>query len=459
MAENSGRRLLIIDDEENMRHMLTVLTRTAGYQVECAADGREAMDKLVASPFDFVLCDLKMPKMTGMAFLAAARDLLSGSTVIMMSAYGTIDLAIEAMKQGAYDFISKPFKPDEVLLALKKAEEREALRRENLQLRDRIRSFEGEDRFGAMLGKSRAMRKVFDLGNKVAVFDTTVLITGESGTGKELVARAIHLASKRAARPMVAVNCGGIPDNLLESELFGHVKGAFTGADRTRKGLFEEADGSTLLLDEIGELPLPLQVKLLRALQENEIRPVGGAESRKVDVRVLAATSRDLKEAINGGLFREVLYYRLHVMTIVLPPLRERRDDIPLLVQHFINRFTLSMAKPIKGVARPAMNVLMEYGWPGNVRELENVIERAMVLADTNMLQVAQLPAELTAQGSRECLEGMFEGYSIKKAKPVMERLLIAKALATTSGNRSRAAELLEISYPALLAKITEYKL
>ena len=457
MKDYTGKQLLIIDDEENMRHMLTSLTRNAGYQVDCAANGLEALKKLQAKSFDFVLCDLKMPKMDGMGFLDAARDHLGATTAIMMSAYGTIDLAIEAMKHGAYDFISKPFKTDEVLLALKKAEERELLRKENLVLRRKIKSFEGDFQFGSMLGKSKAMQAVFSLGNKVAQFDTTVLINGESGTGKELVAQAIHAISKRAEQPMVAVNCGSIPEALLESELFGHVKGAFTGADRDKQGLFEEADQGTLFLDEIGELPVALQVKLLRALQENEIRPVGASGNRKVDVRVIAATARDLKQEIKQGLFREDLYYRLNVMNIILPPLRDRREDIPLLIQHFINRFSSSMGKPVKGVSRSALSILMEYAWPGNVREMENVIERAIVLVEGNMLQPPQLPAELTALGSQECLDDLFEGYSLKKAKRVMEEKLIRKALAATDGNRSRAAELLELSYPALLAKITDY--
>ncbi len=440
-----------------MRHMLSVLTHKAGYSVECAADGQEALDKLNKQSFEFVLCDLKMPRMDGMEFLSNGRELLASSTVIMMSAYGTMDLAVNAMKEGAYDFISKPFKADEVILTLRKAEERETLRRENIQLRKRIESFSGECQFGNMIGKSKAMQAVFSLAQKVAEYDTTVMITGESGTGKELVARGIHMAGNRSENKLVAVNCGGIPDNLLESELFGHVKGAFTGAESNKPGLFEEADGGTLFLDEIGELPVSLQVKLLRALQENEIRPVGASENKQVDVRVIAATARDLKEEIGQGNFREDLFYRLNVMPIILPPLRERLEDIPLLIQHFINRFSVSMNKVVKGVSKPSLSILMQYSWPGNVRELINVIERAMVLADDQKIQPDHLPTELTAQGSKECMESLFEGYSLKKAKIVMEKMLISKALTVTSGNRSKASALLEISYPALLAKIGDY--
>ncbi|HSH12558.1 MAG TPA: sigma-54 dependent transcriptional regulator, partial [Desulfurivibrionaceae bacterium] len=305
---SEAKKLLIIDDEENMRHLLTVLTGSAGYRVTTAADGREGLDILARESFDFILCDVKMPRMDGMAFLKNAETYRAEATVIMMSAYGNIDLALEAMKAGAYDFISKPFKADEVLMALKKAEEREGLRRENLRLRDHLRKLEGDCQFASMIGRSRRMQEVFTLAAKVARFSTTVLITGESGTGKELIARGIHCASPRANQPMIPVNCGGIPETLLESELFGHVKGAFTGADRQHLGLFEEAGEGTIFLDEIGELPLPLQVKILRVLQENEIRPVGSAETRKVKARVIAATSRNLEEEVRRGVFRDDLY-------------------------------------------------------------------------------------------------------------------------------------------------------
>ena len=293
-----NKKLLIIDDEDNMRHMLTIIAEGAGYQTVTAADGLLALELLEEDNFDFILCDVKMPNMDGMEFLKASTELRGNCTVIMMSAYGTIDLALEAMKSGAYDFISKPFKADEVTMALKKAEERESLKRENVRLRDQLRHLEEEGGFAGMIGKSRAIHQVFELASKVARYSTTVLITGESGTGKELIARGIHYASPRAEQLLVPVNCGGIPESLLESELFGHVKGAFTGADRNHKGLFEEADGGTIFLDEVGELPLPLQVKILRVLQESEIRAVGSTETRKVDVRVIAATSRNLEEEI-----------------------------------------------------------------------------------------------------------------------------------------------------------------
>ena len=331
-TDNSPKRLLVIDDEANMRHMLATVLKKADYLVDTASDGSEGLQMLEQAIYDFVLCDIKMPKMNGMEFLKSSRQKIGASTVIMMSAYGSIDTAIEAMKLGAYDYISKPFKTDEVYLTLKKAEEREGLKRENRLLRKRIKNIEGDYKFHNMVTRSKAMQSLFQMADKVAQYKTTVLIMGDSGTGKELVARGIHYSSNRAAASLVPVNCGGIPENLLESELFGHKKGAFTGADRNKKGLFQEAEGGTIFLDEIGELPLSLQVKLLRVLQENEIRPIGDSKSMKIDVRVLAATAKDLEEEVRKGRFRQDLYYRLNVMTIKLPPLCERTEDIPLLL-------------------------------------------------------------------------------------------------------------------------------
>jgi len=455
--ERLSGKLLIIDDEENMRHVLSVLAEGAGYITTTAADGQLALGILAEEEFDFILCDVKMPNMDGMEFLKAAEELKSAATVIMMSAYGTVDLALEAMKRGAYDFISKPFKSDEVLLALKKAEERESLRRENYKLRNQIEKLGGEIKFASMIGESQAMQQVFNLASKVARYSTTVLITGESGTGKELIARGIHFAGPRADKPLVPVNCGGIPETLLESELFGHVKGAFTGADRNHKGLFEEASGGTIFLDEIGELPVALQVKILRVLQENEIRPVGSTETRTVDTRVIAATSRDLEDDSRQGTFREDLYYRLNVMPIHLPPLRDHPEDIPPLTRRFVSRFNEKLGTAVEGISPAAMASLIAKNWPGNIRELENAIERAMVLAENNLLAPEDFPEELSARyDSEEGLESS-DGLSLKKAKKVWEKRLIDRALKATGGNRSRAAELLEISFPSLLNKIKEY--
>ena len=453
------KRLLIIDDEENMRHMLSSMLKKSGYRVYTASNGSEALDMVDQTLYDFILCDLKMPVMSGMEFFEAARDKLWASTVIMMSAYGSIDTAVEAMKKGAYDFISKPFKFDEVLLTLKKAEERESLKRENRWLKERIKKIQDDYHFGNLVAKSKGMEAVFKIAEKVAQYDTTVLIYGASGTGKELIAQGIHFAGKRAKNSLVPVNCGGIPENLLESELFGYKRGAFTGADSDRKGLFEEADRGTIFLDEIGELPLSLQVKLLRVLQENEIRPVGDSKTKKIDVRVIAATSKNLEDEAKNGTFREDLFFRLNVMPIQLPPLKDRPEDIPILSQHFINRFNISLEKNIKGITPAAMSILLKYHWPGNVRELGNVIERAAVLAEETILVPENFPLGLGESSEREKMEDFFDGHSLKAAQKIMEKRLITKALQATNGNRTKASRILEISHPSLLSKIKTYNI
>lgn len=452
------KRILIIDDEESFRHMLSIILGKEGYEVETASDGEEAIQKLTFSSFDQVLCDIRMPNMDGLEFLREVKKRGIETTIIMMSAYGTIDIAIEAMKLGAYDYISKPFKPDEIILTLKKAEEREQLRKENRLLRSEIQKEYG---FDNIVSKNEKMLKIFDTIKKVAPYKSTILITGESGTGKELVARALHFNSNRAGNPFIAVNCGAIPETLLESELFGHAKGAFTDAIRMKKGLFEEADGGTLFLDEVGELPPQLQVKLLRVLQEGEIRRIGEAKPIKVDVRIVAATVKDLAKEVSEGRFRDDLYYRLNVLAIHIPPLRERKEDIPLLVNHFIKKYSQSTNKNVIGIDSQALNALMNYKWYGNVRELENTIERAIVLADGNMIELAHLPTEI--QDYKEEMESAVpvdieeEDYSIKKATKILETNLIKKALKKSRGNHTQAAKLLEISHRALLYKIKEY--
>jgi two-component system response regulator AtoC len=454
---NSKMRLLVIDDEANMRHMLSTVLKKADYFVDAAPDGSVGLQMIEQTRYDFILCDIKMPNMGGMEFLKAARDKLNGATVIMMSAYGSIDTAIGAMKRGAYDYISKPFKTDEVYLTLKKAEERERLKKENRLLKERLQKIEGDYTFGNMVAKCSAMQDIFQLAEKVAQYKTTVLITGDSGTGKELVAKGIHQSSQRAKGPLVPVNCGGIPGTLLESELFGYKKGAFTGADSNQTGLFKEAQGGTIFLDEIGEMPLDLQVKLLRVLQENEIRPIGESKPMKVDVRVIAATSKNLAEEVRAGAFREDLYYRLNVLTIKLPPLRRRTKDIPLLCKHFINRFNKILGKNVKGLTPEAMSRLLDYHWPGNVRELENVLERAMVIVDDSLLLPEHFSLE-SNQSSRDLQAGaIFDGLSLKDAQKVVEKDFITRALQQTDGNRTRAARLLEISHPSLLSKMKTY--
>ncbi|MDY6972466.1 MAG: sigma-54 dependent transcriptional regulator [Thermodesulfobacteriota bacterium] len=453
------QRVLIIDDEKNMRHMLETLLEKAGYTVESAADGLEGLLCMERSDFDVVLCDIKMPRMDGMTFLKNAQEKHGEKTYIMMSAYGTVEIALSAMKEGAYDYISKPFKTDEVLLTLKKAEERERLKQENLILKTRISEVEQKYAFGNIIARSEAMAHVFDLVSRVAEHKTTVLVTGESGTGKELVARAIHSNGPRSSKAMVTINCGGIPENLLESELFGYKKGAFTDAVKDKPGHFEEADGGTIFMDEIGELPLPLQVKLLRVLQEEEITPLGGIGSKKVDVRAIAATARDLGREVEEGRFREDLFYRINVMPIHLPPLRERTGDIPLLVGYFIELFNKKLGKSIEGLSAEAMPILMQYSWPGNVRELENTIERAVLLATGRWITPAGLPSNIAQAKKKPLYLDLSEDLSIKKTSKLLERNLIEKALKLTGGNRTQAAKILEISRPMLTAKIKTYKL
>ena len=455
----SDKNLLVVDDEANMRHMLSLLLGQSGYRVDTAADGRQALAMVGDKRYDVVLCDIKMPVMDGMAFLEAAGNLVDRTTVIMMSAFGSTDTALEAMKRGAYDYIGKPFKPEEVYLTLRKAEERERLRSENRRLKETLRQIEDDYRFGRMVATSRAMKAVFELAGKAARYDTTVLIGGESGTGKELIAQAIHHGGLRRGRALVAVNCGGIPESLLESELFGYCKGAFTGADRDKDGLFQEAAGGTLFLDEIGEMPLNLQVKLLRVLQEGEVRPVGGLRAKQVDVRIIAATARDLTADVRAGRFREDLFYRLNVLMVDLPPLRDRPSDIPLLSRHFMRRFNKRLGRAISGIAPEAATLLLKHHWPGNVRELENVIERAVVLAEGPVLQVADLPPALQCPKAKAPAEAAGDEYSLKVARRRLERRMIVRALEATDGNRTRAARLLEISHPSLLSKIRLYEI
>jgi two-component system response regulator AtoC len=449
------KRVLIVDDEENFRHMLSVILKKEGYDVEAASNGEEALQKVTLSPYDQVLCDIRMPKMDGLDFLNEAKKAGVDATIIMMSAYGTVDIAIEAIKLGAYDYISKPFKPDEVILTLKKAEERERLRRENELLRKEVKK---EYSFENIISKNKQMQKIFEVITKVAQYKSTILITGESGTGKELVARALHYNTDRAQNPFVAVNCGAIPENLLESELFGHAKGAFTDAIRTKKGLFEEADGGTLFLDEIGELPPQLQVKLLRVLQEGEIRRIGESKPIQVDVRIVAATVKDLVKEVNEGRFRDDLFYRINVLPIHIPPLRERNEDVPLLTAHFIRKYSQAMSKNVVGIDSRALEALMNYKWYGNVRELENTIERAIVLTDRENIEMENLPLEIQNFQEEIPLEPLAEEeYSIKKSSRFLEMNLIKKALKKTKGNHTHAAKLLEISHRALLYKIKEY--
>jgi len=448
------KKILVIDDEESMRHMLTLILKREGYEVQAVEKGSEALQLVDSESFNFILSDVVMPEMDGLTLLHALKQKKVEATLIMMSAYGNLDTAVEAMKAGAYDYVNKPFKPDEILLTLRKAEERENLRQTNIRLqRELIREYS----FGNIVGKSPKIVQVFETIKKISDYKASVLIIGESGTGKEMVARCIHYNSPRGSEAFVAVNCGAIPETLLESELFGHEKGAFTDAKREKRGSFEMAHQGTLFLDEVGELSSSAQVKLLRALQEGEVKRLGSEHPLSVDVRIIAATIRDLSRAVAEGKFREDLFYRLNVLPLHLPPLRERKEDIHLLVDHFIHKYNEIHRLSSEGINDEALGRLLEYSWPGNVRELENTIERAMILAQGKRIGVEFLPSEILGQRPPWKKEIWAEEFSIKKANRMLEEDLIRKALKRTGGNRSQAAKILEISHPSLLSKMKEY--
>jgi two-component system response regulator AtoC len=447
-------RILLIDDEHSVRHQLGALLGRKGYEVESAADGQAGLELYRAGGFDLVLSDVRMPILDGMGFLEAIGGRTADAAVIMMSAYGDLELAREAIRAGAADYINKPYKNEELLLRISIVEQHLLLQRENVRLKRQIRS---DAPFSNIIGQTAVMKQLFRTVDKIAEFKSTVLIQGESGTGKELLARAIHDRSPRAEQAFVAINCGAIPENLLESELFGHVRGAFTDAVRDKQGLFQEADGGTLFLDEIGELPLGLQVKLLRVLQENEIRRVGENKPRKVDVRILAATIRDLVEMVAAGTFREDLFYRLNVLTVKIPPLRERPEDIPLLTEHFLQRCNAKLGTEVAGVDPVAMKMMIEYAWPGNVREVENLVERAVILCDGERITPELLTDKVRTTPPQPVANLPAGMLSVKKTVRVVEEELIRRALAETAGNRTRAAKLLEISHRTLLYKLKDY--
>jgi two-component system response regulator AtoC len=444
---------LIVDDEPGLRQSLGLLLGDAGYEVTAESDGRRALNRANAESFDLILCDVRMPRMGGIEFLRGYRAGGGTGLVVMMSAYGGEDAALEAMKEGAYDYIPKPFRPDEVILTLRKAEERERLRRTVVGLRAQLDS--GPEA-RALVAESPAMRAALDVVTRVAEHRTTVLITGESGTGKEVIAHAIHRASPRAGAAFIAINCAAIPENLLESELFGYVRGAFTGATADKTGLFEQADGGTLLLDEIGELSFGLQAKLLRVLQEGEIRRVGDHKTRRVDVRVLAATARDLAGEVREGRFREDLFYRLHVVTIQLPPLRERSEDVAPLARHFVARLGARLGRPAS-LSDATLARLTAQPWPGNVRELENAIERAAVLSERLVLEPEDF--DFAPSGLRTAQPAAREAVTLRAAVEDAEQAAIARALEAADGNRRAAAKRLGISLRTLFYKMRRHGL
>jgi two-component system response regulator AtoC len=451
-------RILVLDDDSGLRRTVALLLEDEGHDVETAADGDGGLQKATEWQPDLILTDVRMPGLDGLGFLERYREEGGSARVIVMTAYGNADVAIEAIRKGAWDYIDKPFTPDSLLLRIRIAEESSKKDREIHRLRSEVRV---EKRHGGIIASSAGMTKALELAERVARHPTTALVTGESGTGKELIARLIHEASGRSGA-FVPVNCGAIPENLLESELFGHVKGSFTGATNDRTGLFEEADVGTLFLDEVGELPQSLQVKLLRALQEGEIRRVGESKPRQVDVRIIAATARDLESEVQSGGFRSDLYYRINVVRIHLPPLRHRTDEIPALARHFLASYNEAMAMDVQGFESDALKCMASYSWPGNVRELENVVERAMVLADGETIERDDLPEivrspDSTIRVTSDTLSS--DELSVKKRTAELERHLISRALEVTEGNRTRAADLLDLSYRALLYKIRDYGL
>lgn len=439
--------ILIVEDESKMRDLLKKILSGEGFRVQITGNGNDALALIREIPFDIVITDVKMPGLDGIELLKAVKKIASQTYVIVMTAFGTIDAAVEAMKHGAYHYLSKPFKMDEIRFLMKKILEEKALREEVLHLR---REVTRRYQYHNIIGKSKAMREIFDLIDKVAQGRSTVLIHGKSGTGKELVAKAIHFNSPRKNRAFVPVNCSAIPETLLESELFGHIKGAFTGAVATHVGLFEEADGGTLFLDEVGELSPAIQVKLLRVLQEREIKPVGGTQSRKIDIRLITATNRDLHEMVKEGTFREDLYYRLNVIPIHLPPLKVRTEDIPLLVRHFLTRFGKENQRPEMTISREALHPLMNYSWPGNIRELENIIERAVILCKENEVTRDDLPPHLLQESADNRRGPDLLHLSLRE----VEMAHIKRVLESVGGHKMKAAEILRIDRRTLYRKL-----
>jgi two-component system, NtrC family, response regulator PilR len=456
-------RILIVDDEKDMRDFLEIMLRKEGYDAVSAPTAKTALEYYREKSFDLVISDIRMPEMEGLEFLKALKEMDPDAVVIMITAYASVDTAIEAMKNGAYDYFTKPFKVDEIKLNIKKALKLKNLERENRLLKKDMKVKYG---FGNLIGTSLKMTEIYGLIMSIVNTRTNVFITGESGTGKELVARAIHFESNKKEKPFVAINCGAIPENLLESELFGHMKGAFTGAVANKEGLAEQADGGTLFLDEITELPLHLQVKLLRFIQERNFRRVGGTTDISVDIRLIAASNKAVENEVRAGRFREDLFYRLNVIRISLPPLRERREDIPALSRYFMEKYSKSLGKNLTGISEEALKVLVDYDFSGNVRELENIIERAVTLESSNAITAESLPSSV--KNSRyerlndcnpvihnEAAEA--NGLDLEKKVEEFEKAIIKDALRKSGGVKKKAAELLGLSFRSMRYKLSKY--
>lgn len=453
-------KILVADDEKSMREFLDIMLKKEGYKVTLASNGEEVMKLIEKDIFDLALVDIRMPRQDGISVLKKIKSISPETVVIVITAYASADTAIKAMKEGAYDYITKPFKIDEIKLIIQNALEKKHLQKENLLLKQVVRD---RYHFENIIGQSSKMLELYDLLEKVAPTKTNILITGESGTGKELVAKAIHYNSPRKDKPFVTLNCGAIPESLIESELFGHMRGAFTDAISTKKGLFEVADEGTIFLDEISELPLMMQVKLLRVLQDREFKRVGGTEDIRVDVRIISATNKDLEGAVREKQFREDLFYRLNVIQIRIPSLRERKEDIPSLTGHFLKKYSEELGKQISQVSPEALRTLVQYDYPGNVRELQNIIERAVALETSQELTVQNLSSyieeQLPIKKRPLDLEIPSEGVDLEKIVEDVERTLLLKALDRTKGIKKKAAELLHINFRSMRYRLEKYGL
>ncbi|HEY8269298.1 MAG TPA: sigma-54 dependent transcriptional regulator [Pseudobdellovibrionaceae bacterium] len=454
-------RILVVDDEESIREFLEIMLKKEGYEITLAEDGQKAKDLLAKKSFDMIISDLQMPHVTGIELLKHVKETAPEIVFMMITAFGTTETAVEAMKMGAYDYITKPFKIDEVRLNIQNA-----LRSRNLEVENRSLKKElvKEYSFQSMVGNSAPMHAIFDMITRVSQTPTNVLVTGESGTGKEVVAKGIHYNGPLKDKPFVTINCGAIPENLMESEMFGHKKGSFTGAVVDKAGLFEVANTGTLFLDEVGELPLSIQVKLLRAIQERVIRRVGATDDMKIEVRIIAATNRNLEEMVQKGTFRQDLFYRLNVINIKTPSLRERRDDIPLLANHFLKKYNERLNKNIGGISTEAMEILKKYDYPGNVRELENLIERTVALEGGAMILPESLPPMVNTTSGRKMassneIEIGEDGVDLDKVMGQIEKELLIKAIHSGGGVKKRAAKLLHISFRSMRYRIEKYNL
>jgi len=451
--------ILVVEDEETQANIIKSILEDEGYSVDVVFSGEEALKKLRKKNYGVLLVDLKMPGMGGMGLLKKAKEIGIGSNIIIMTAYGTIETAVEAMKNGAFDYITKPFGRDELLVNVEKALKSYNLYFQNIKLREELETISKERK---LVGKSKAIQEIHQLIDRVAINDSAnVLITGESGTGKELVAREIHEKSPRANMPFIAINCSAVPETLLESELFGYVRGAFTGAVTTREGKFKKANGGTVFLDEIADMPMNMQVKLLRVIQDKEVTPIGGDEPVSVNIRFISATNRNIQKMVQEGRFRDDLYYRLHVVPIHIPPLRDRKEDIPLLVEFIISKLNNRLNKNIEGIDAEVIDRMMNYDFPGNVRELENMIERAFIVCDENILKVKHFPifqSDANRQFSLVVGEGGLK-EAVRSAMKDIERNIIEKTLIQTKWNRVKAAKILKIDYKTLRQKIKELNL